>query len=61
MATWMDVMALAESLRKKRDAGCELSGQDAEHLLNLLLKFHDHAVVWAPQSASESTPDGEYR
>jgi hypothetical protein len=57
MATWMDVMDLAESLREKRDAGHELSGQDAERLLNVLLHFHDRAVAWTPESVSESILD----
>jgi hypothetical protein len=48
MATWIDVMALARSLRDKRATPEGLNGRDAEDLLTLLFDFHDRAVVSTP-------------
>ncbi|MGH7296391.1 MAG: hypothetical protein ACRELB_15745 [Polyangiaceae bacterium] len=57
MATWMDVMALARSLRDKRDSGPGLDGADANQLLTLLLAFHERAVVsMAPTESREEKP-----
>lgn len=50
MTTWIDVMALAQSLRAKRDAGHALDGYDAARLLDALLEFHQRAVAWTPDA-----------
>jgi hypothetical protein len=55
MATWIDVMALAESLRRKQSSGQALDGDDAEALLAMLLRFHERAVAWTPTAKPDSS------
>ena len=51
MTTWIQVMTFVRELDDQRRAGRQLSGNDAERLVGMLLDFHERAVEAVPESS----------
>jgi hypothetical protein len=54
MATWIEVMEVANSLQRRREGGDRLDEAEVHRLLDVLRDFHDHVVNWTPDQKPAS-------